>query len=109
MADTDEQRGGHHMGGQIQVNPGRIAKHGQDIKGDITKQLTNARQTLNTGGTSEGGDVSITGTMAGMAYPMALKFAYEDLETHLQMLDGFAKGIDTTVKNYQASEDASTI
>ncbi|WP_018653693.1 hypothetical protein [Actinomadura flavalba] len=97
------------MGPPLQINPARIAKHGQDLTTTVHTPLNAARDLLNTGGTLEGGDFSITGTMAGMAYPMALQFAYEDLNTHLEMLAGYAKRIDATAKTYAASEDASTI
>ncbi|MDL4772871.1 MULTISPECIES: hypothetical protein [Thermomonosporaceae] len=97
------------MGQQIQINPERIAQHGEDVKSTIASILNGARDALNTGGTIEGGDFSVDGTMASMAYPMALQFAYEDLETHLEMLSKFASGLDATARTYRAAEEASTI
>ncbi len=44
-----------------------------------------------------------------MAYPMGLQFAYEDLNTHLEMLDGFAEKLGTAAKNYGGAETASKI
>ncbi|TNY35855.1 hypothetical protein [Thermomonospora catenispora] len=97
------------MGKGIEVNRTHIAKHGRDIETNVKPHLSTAREELNSGGTIEGGDFSITCTMAAMTYPTALQFAYEDLNTHLQMLDGLVKGIETTVKNYQSAEEHSTI
>jgi hypothetical protein len=97
------------VGSQIQINSKRISQHGQDIRTSVKQPLAKAREALNSGGTVEGGDFSVTGTPAGVAYPMALQFAYQDLQTHLRMLDGFAEGIELTAKTYQAAEEASTV
>ncbi|NKZ02446.1 hypothetical protein [Actinomadura latina] len=97
------------MGGEISVNPARIDQHGKEIKSAVRPALDKARSTLNDNGTIEGGDFSVTGTMASMAYPMGLQFAYEDLNTHLEMLDGFAEKLGTAAKNYGGAETASKI
>jgi hypothetical protein len=99
------------MGSEIHINPDRIAKHGKELETDIAPKLEAVRKTLNGDGVYnlEGGDFSITCTMAAMAYPGALQFMFEDMETHVQMVQGFARGVGTTAKNYQSSEDASTV
>ncbi|MFI0481902.1 hypothetical protein [Actinomadura sp. 9N215] len=94
---------------EVSINPARIDQHGKEITSEIRPELDKARSTLNDKGTIEGGDFSITGTMASMAYPMGLQFVYEDLNTHLEMLDGFAKNLATTAKNYGGAETASKI
>ncbi|MFC6880101.1 MULTISPECIES: hypothetical protein [Actinomadura] len=97
------------MGSEIKVNPARIAKHGQSVQNEVKDQLQKALTRLNDGGTVEGGDFSVTGTLASVAYPGGLQFAFEDLHTHLDMLDGFAKGIEITAKNYERSERQSIV
>ncbi|MFG2006570.1 hypothetical protein ACGFNU_46235 [Spirillospora sp. NPDC048911] len=97
------------MGNQIQVNPERIAKHGKDLQETVSTTLKGGLDKLNAGGTVEGGDFSITGTLASVAYPGALQFAFEDLKTHLEMLTDMAKKIDTTARNYAASEQSSKV
>ena len=97
------------MGSTISVNPETINQHGEDVKGPIKEALNKARDVLNTKGTIEGGDFSITGTLASMGYPMGLQFAYEDLETHLEMLEGYGKNLVTAAKNYSGAEQASKI
>lgn len=99
------------MGQQIQINPTRIEKHGKDIKDNIATKLQKAGDTLNADNVYnlEGGSFSITCTTASMAYPGAIQFAFEDLKTHLEMLENFAKGIETTAKNYSGAEEASQI
>ncbi|WP_246237199.1 hypothetical protein [Actinomadura chibensis] len=104
----DEAKGGG-VGGELKVNPARIDQHGKEITSEIRPALEKARKTLNDNGTIEGGDFSITGTMASMAYPMGLQFVYEDLNTHLEMLDGFSKNLATAAKNYGGAETSSTI
>ncbi|WP_019632929.1 hypothetical protein [Actinomadura atramentaria] len=93
----------------IKIDPERIAKHGQDVQQILAGPFTEARNELNANGTVEGGDFSVTGTACGVAYPMGLQFAFEDLNTHRDMLENFKKGIDNTAKTYRASEQSSTI
>ncbi|TDD80513.1 hypothetical protein E1293_20590 [Actinomadura darangshiensis] len=95
--------------GEVSVNPARIEAHGKEITDTVKPALEKARKGLNDNGTVEGGDFSVTGTLASMAYPMGLQFVYEDLNTHLEMLDGFAKNLGTAAKNYGGAETASTI
>jgi len=97
------------VGSEISVTPERIGQHAEEIRSAVRPALEKARTALNEKGTIEGGDFSVTGTMASMAYPMGLQFVYEDLNTHLEMLDGFAKNLTTTAGNYGAAETASTI
>ncbi|GLW65242.1 hypothetical protein Arub01_34860 [Actinomadura rubrobrunea] len=95
----------------LDINPQRIAQHGKELRSDIIPALEKVTETLNADGVYnlEGGSFSITMTMAAMAYPGALQFAFEDLRTHREMLDRFASGIETTAKNYQAAEENSTV
>lgn len=97
------------MGTQISVNPARIAQHANEVKNTIRAELDKARTELNDKGTIEGGDFSITATPCALAYPMALQWAFEDLETHLKMLDDYASRLQTTSVNYAKAEAASTI
>jgi hypothetical protein len=97
------------MSGEIRFNPDRIKKHAEELRKDIAPKIEEARTKLNDEAMVEGGDFSITGNMASMAYPGALQFAFEDLTTHQEMLDEFAKNIETSAKNYQAAEQHSTV
>lgn len=99
------------MGNGLEINPDRIAKHGKEIKEQITPALEKIAETLNADNVYnlEGGSFSITMTMAGMAYPGAVQWAFEDIRTHLEMLQGFAQGIETTAKNYDGAETSSTV
>ncbi|HEV7935730.1 MAG TPA: hypothetical protein VGP70_25875 [Actinomadura sp.] len=99
------------MGTDLHINSQRIAKHGDELKNDIAPKIEKVRETLNADNiyNLEGGDFSITCTMASMAYPGALQFVFEDMETHKQMMDGFVNGIGTTAKTYQAAEDANKV
>jgi hypothetical protein len=97
------------VGDQIQIDVRRISQHGQDIRTNVRQPLSKAREALNAGGTVEGGDFGITGTAAGVTYPTALQFAYEDLRTHLRMLDGLAEGVESAARTYRAAEEASTV
>jgi hypothetical protein len=97
------------MSGEIRFNPDRIKKHAEELSKDIAPKIEAARTKLNDEAMVEGGDFSITGNMASMAYPGALQFAFEDLATHQQMLDAYAKNVETSAKTYQAAEDHSTV
>ncbi|MEV5824961.1 hypothetical protein AB0L25_05235 [Spirillospora sp. NPDC052242] len=97
------------MGTQLNVNPARIMQHAREITNTIRPELDKGLQELNGNGTIEGGDFSLTGTAAAMAYPMALQWAFEDLQTHLEMLDGYASNLETTAQTYGNAETASTI
>jgi hypothetical protein len=94
---------------QINFISSGITKHADELRKNIAPKIEEVRTTLNDGATIEGGDFSITGTMASMGYPGALQFAFEDMATHKEMIDGFAQGVETTAKNYQGSDDASTL
>jgi uncharacterized protein YukE len=95
------------MGNQIFVNPQAIEQHGKDVGGAVKDALTKAGDTLNAYYNLEGGSFSITCTAAAMAYPGAIQFAFQDLRTHLGMLDQYSKNLATSAKNYQGAEDAS--
>jgi hypothetical protein len=97
------------MSGEIKFNPDRMRKHADELTKDMVPKLEQARTKLNTDTMIEGGDFSITGNMASMAYPGALQFAFEDLDTHKQMLSDQATNIQTAAKNYQAAEQASSV
>ncbi|QFG22094.1 hypothetical protein [Actinomadura sp. WMMB 499] len=97
------------MGTQLNVNPDRIAQHAKEVTNTIRPELDKGLQELSGNGTIEGGDFSITATMAAMAYPMALQWAFEDIQTHLDMLDGYAAKLEATAKTYGSAETASTI
>ncbi len=57
----------------------------------------------------EGGDLSITGTAASVAYPGALQFAFETLKTHEDQITAFAGKLDAGAKNWKSGEDHSTV
>lgn len=97
------------MSGEIRFDPDRIRKHADELNKDFVPKLENARTKLNTDAMIEGGDFSITGTAAGMAYPGALQFAFEDLATHEKMLGQYATNIESTAKTYQSAEEHSTV
>ena len=97
------------MGEQVVFTAGNIKKHADELRKDIAPKFEEIRTTLNDGATIEGGDFSITGTMCSMAYPGALQFAFEDMETHKKMIEDFAGKVETTAKNYAGSEQASTL
>jgi hypothetical protein len=97
------------MSGEIKFNPDRMRKHADELTKDMVPKIEKARTKLNTDAMIEGGDFSITGTAASVAYPGALQFAFEDLSTHEQMLDGFAKNIESAAKLYKAAEEASSV
>lgn len=97
------------LGTQLDVNPERIAQHAKEITNSVRPELDKGFQELNSAGTIEGGDFSITATMAAMAYPMALQWAFEDFQTHLDMLDGYARKLEATAVTYGSAETASTI
>jgi hypothetical protein len=97
------------VGEQVVFTAGNIKKHADELRKDIAPKLEEIRTTLNDGATIEGGDFSITGTMCSMAYPGALQFAFEDMETHKKMIEDFADKVETTAKNYEGSEQASTL
>ncbi len=97
------------MAGEIRFNPDRIKKHADELNKDVVPQIESARTKLNTDAMLEGGDFSITGNAAAMAYPGALQFAFEDLATHERMLGEYAKNIESSAKLYQAAEEHSTV
>jgi hypothetical protein len=97
------------MSGEIRFNPDRIRKHAAELTTDIAPKIEAARTKLNADAMIEGGDFSITGNMASMAYPGALQWAFEDLATHKQMLDEYAKNVETSAKLYQTAEERSTV
>src|SRR5262245_15268515 len=97
------------MSGEIRFTPDRIKKHADELTKDFVPKIENARTKLNTDAMIEGGDFSITGTAASMAYPGALQFAFEDLATHEQMLGEYAKNIESAARLYQAAEEHSTV
>jgi hypothetical protein len=97
------------VGDQINFLSSGIKKHAEELRKDIAPAFEEVKNALNDSGTIEGGDFSITGTMASMAYPGALQFAFEDMTTHAKMIEDFADGVETTAKNYQGSEDANTL
>jgi antirestriction protein len=97
------------MSGEIRFNPDRMRKHADELTTDFVPKIESARTKLNTDAMLEGGDFSITGNAASMAYPGALQFAFEDFATHEQMLGEYAKNIESSANLYQAAEDHSTI
>lgn len=88
---------------------GDIRKHAEELRKDIAPKFEEIRTTLNDGATIEGGDFSITGTMCSMAYPGALQFAFEDMETHKKMIEDFAEKVETGAMNFAGAEQASTL
>ncbi|MBO2454305.1 hypothetical protein J4573_44970 [Actinomadura barringtoniae] len=99
------------MGNQIYVDPDGISKHGKELKEKYVTQLEKVGEDMSKDGVYnlEGGAFSITCTMASVAYPGAIQFVFQDLKTHIEMLDGYAGNIEVTAKNYQGAEDASRI
>ncbi|HEX6473145.1 MAG TPA: hypothetical protein VF069_28905 [Streptosporangiaceae bacterium] len=96
------------MSGEIRFNPDRMRKHAEQLTSDFVPKIESARNRLNTDAVIEGGDFSITGNAAGMAYPGALQFAFQDLATHERMLGAYAKNIESSATLYQAAEEHST-
>lgn len=96
------------MSGEIRISAEHIQKHSVELEKDVVPMVDKALTTLN-GGTIEGGDFSITGTAASMAYPGALQFGFRDLQTHKQMIQALARGVAANGKTWQGSEDASTL
>jgi hypothetical protein len=94
---------------RVVFTAGDIKKHADELRKDIAPKFEEVRATLNDGATIEGGDFSITGTLASVAYPGALQFAFQDMETHKKMIDDFADKIETGAKNYEGSEQANTL
>jgi antirestriction protein len=97
------------MSGEIRFDPDRIRKHADELTRSFVPKIEAARTKLNADAMLEGGDFSITGNPAGMAYPGALQFAFEDLATHERMLGEYAKNIESSAKLYQAAEEHSTV
>jgi hypothetical protein len=98
------------MSGEVHYNPSGIKKHADELKTNIAPKFEEGRKALDTGGgTIEGGDFSITGTLASVAYPGALQFAFQDMETHGKMIGEFAEKVAATAQTYQATEEANTI
>jgi antirestriction protein len=97
------------MSGEIRFNPDRMRKHADQLTSDFVPQIESARTRLNTDAMIEGGDFSITGNAAGMAYPGALQFAFEDLATHIRVLGEYAENIESSAALYRAAEEHSTV
>jgi hypothetical protein len=97
------------MSGEVKFISSGIVKHADELTKNIAPTFEEVRTTLDGGATIEGGDFSITGTLASVAYPGALQFAFQDMETHGKMIKDFAEKITVTAKNYQASDDASRL
>ncbi len=97
------------MSGEIRFTPDRIRKHADELTRDFMPKIEKARTELNTNAMLEGGDFSMTGTAAAVAYPGALQFAFDDLATHEQMLGAYAKNIESTAKRYRSAEEHSTV
>jgi hypothetical protein len=97
------------MSNEAYYNPSGIKKHADELRKNIAPKFEEIRTTLNSSGKIEGGDFSITGTLASVAYPGALQFAFQDMETHGKMIEDFAGKVETTAKTYQAAEEANTL
>ncbi|HEY7487752.1 MAG TPA: hypothetical protein VH912_25090 [Streptosporangiaceae bacterium] len=97
------------MSGEIRFNPARIRKHADELTKDIAPKIEKARKQLNDDAMIEGGDFSITGNPASMAYPGALQFVLEDLGTHERMLGEYATNVVASANLYQAAEEHSTV
>jgi hypothetical protein len=96
------------MSGEIRIHSERIKKHADELKNEVAPKIEAARTTLD-GINLEGGDLSITGTAAAMAYPGALQFAFETLQTHEDQVKGFASTLETSAKNWKSGEEHSTV
>jgi hypothetical protein len=92
----------------IEINPSRLKRHAEELNNHIVPEVEKARDTLNSINL-EGGDFSITGNACAMAYPGALQFAFDDLKTHEEVIQGFAQTIETTAKNWESAEQYSTV
>jgi hypothetical protein len=97
------------MSGEIRFAPDRIRKHADELTRDLIPKIEKARTRLNADAMLEGGDFSMTGTPAAVAYPGALQFAFEDLATHERMLGEYAKNIEASAKTYRSAEQHSTV
>lgn len=96
------------MSDEIQIHSARINQHADELTNDIVPKVEAARTTLNAINL-EGGDLSITGTAAAVAYPGALQFAFETLKTHEEQIKGFSNKVATSAKNWKSGEDYSTV
>jgi hypothetical protein len=96
------------VSGEITINSAQIKKHGDELKTRIAPEVEKARTTLNAINL-EGGDLSITGTAAAVAYPGALQFAFETLRTHEDQINGLAGNVTAAAKNWESGELHSTV
>ena len=96
------------MSGEIRFEPARIGKHAAELTKHIAPGLAAARTKLNDA-MIEGGDFSVTGNTASMAYPGALQFAFADLATHERMLGEYAANVETSARRYRTAEERSTV
>lgn len=96
------------MSNEIHIRPDRILKHADELKNQIVPQIEKARSTLNSINL-EGGDFSITGTAAAVAYPGALQFAFETLKTHEDQIKGLAGNVEAAARNWRKGEHHSTV
>ena len=94
----------------IKINPEEIGKHAKEVDGQVKPLIKEAGNKIGGDGTFnlEGGDFSITCTMAAVAYPGGVQFAFEDLKTHLGMVEDFVEKLNTSSKNWSSAEQAST-
>ncbi|GAA2615580.1 hypothetical protein SMC26_25025 [Actinomadura fulvescens] len=95
----------------LEINTKVIADHAKDLETDVKTHVKKAGDELGKDGVFnlEGGDFSITCTMAAMAYPGGIQFAFEDLKTHLGMLEDFVTNVNATAKRYAAAEQNNKI
>ncbi|KAB2347823.1 hypothetical protein [Actinomadura rudentiformis] len=95
----------------LDIDPKVIADHAKDLEADVKPKVKQAGDALGKDGVFnlEGGDFSITCTMAAMAYPGGVQFAFEDLKTHLGMLEDFITNVNATAQRYAAAEHNNTL
>jgi hypothetical protein len=96
------------MSDEVRIHSERIKKHALELKNEVAPTIEAARTTLD-GINLEGGDLSITGTSVAMAYPGALQFAFETLQTHENQINVFSHKLAASAKNWRAGEEHSTV
>ncbi|RSN51415.1 hypothetical protein DMH08_30705 [Actinomadura sp. WAC 06369] len=95
--------------GEKKVDPAWIAKHGEDVEKYVCSMLEAARNAINADGVYnlEGGDFSITLSLASAAYPIAAQFGFEDTEALKKEADEMARRLAVTAQRWHETEQAN--
>lgn len=94
------------MGLEKQVDPKRIELHGQDVKEYVARMINAAGEAINGDGVHnlEGGDFSITCTLASAAYPVAVQFAFSDIKALEKEAEEMAQKLGSAALTYTKAE-----